>query len=119
MWEEADASIRRPVEFSYTRQELEALFRLANEEDVEKGRRYDLWSAAINIWSHHWRDRATWEGSDTVGPFYFYWEPTPMLYEIQTDGDYHVEDLMQELGRLELKAFGRVKHGDIPDGDGS
>jgi hypothetical protein len=49
MWEEADASIRRPVEFSYTRQELEALFRLANEEDVEKGKRYDARSAAINI----------------------------------------------------------------------
>jgi hypothetical protein len=67
MWEEVDASIRRPVEFSYTRQELEALFCLANEEDVEKGRRYDARNAAINIWSHRWQDRATWEESDTVG----------------------------------------------------
>jgi hypothetical protein len=43
-WEEGDITIRRPVEFLYTKQEHEALFRLANEEDVEKGklRRHDL-----------------------------------------------------------------------------
>jgi hypothetical protein len=28
---------RHPVDFPYTRQELEALFRYANEQDVEKG----------------------------------------------------------------------------------
>jgi hypothetical protein len=32
---------RQRVGFPYTRQEQQALFRLANEEDVEQGRRYD------------------------------------------------------------------------------
>ena len=113
-WEEGDITIRHPVEFAYTRQELEALFRLANEEDAEKGGRYDARSAAINIWSHHRQERATWEESDTVGTLYFHWAPTPMLHEIQMDGDFDLEDLLQELGTLELNALGRVKYGDVP-----
>jgi hypothetical protein len=116
VWEEGDITIRHPVEFSYTRQELEALFRLANEGDVEKGGRCDARSAAINIWSHHWQERAAWEESDTIGTFYFHWEPTPMLYEIQPDEGFSLEDLLQELGRLELQALGYVKHGDVPRG---
>jgi hypothetical protein len=32
---------RHAVECAYTRQEIEALFRLAHEEDVENGGRYD------------------------------------------------------------------------------
>jgi hypothetical protein len=50
-WEEGDIAIRHPVVFPYTRQELEALFRLAKEQDVEQGGRYDARSGAINIWS--------------------------------------------------------------------
>jgi hypothetical protein len=38
---------RHHVDFPYTRPELEALFRLAHVEDVEKGGRYDARSAAI------------------------------------------------------------------------
>ena len=45
---------RHPVDFPYTRPELEALFRYAHEHDVERGGRYDARSAAINLWSHHW-----------------------------------------------------------------
>jgi hypothetical protein len=36
-----------------------------------------------------------------------------MLYEIQTDADFNLEDLVQELGYLELQALGYVKHGDV------
>jgi hypothetical protein len=36
------------------------------------------------------------------------------LWEIETDESFSLEDLMQELGRLELQALGRVKHGDPP-----
>ena len=39
-----------------------------------------------------------------------------MLYEIDADEGFILEDLLQELGRLELKAPGRVKHGDVPHG---
>jgi hypothetical protein len=34
--------------------------------------------------------------------------------EIETDEDFALGDRMQELGCLELKALGSVKHGDIP-----
>jgi len=40
--------------------------------------------------------------------------PTPMLYEIEIDEGFSLDDLMQEPGRLELKALGRVKYGDMP-----
>jgi hypothetical protein len=54
---------RHPVDFVSTHQELQALFRYANDHDVEKGGRYDARSAAINIWSHHWAHPATREES--------------------------------------------------------
>jgi hypothetical protein len=103
-----------PVNFPYTRQELEALFRYAHERDVEKGGRYDARSAAVNVWSHHWLEPATKEESDILGSFYVHWHPTPLLYQIETDKGFSLEDLMQELGRLELAALGYVKHGDVP-----
>lgn len=57
-------STMHPVEFYYTRQELQALFRYANEHDVEKGGRYDARSAAVNVLSHHWQHPATMEESE-------------------------------------------------------
>jgi hypothetical protein len=102
------------VDFPYTRQELEALFRYARQHDVEQGGHYDARSAAINVWSHHWAHPATREESAIIGTFYVHWAPTPVLYEIETDEGFSLEDLLQELGRLELKALGVVKHGDRP-----
>jgi hypothetical protein len=101
------------VDFRYTRPELEALFRYAHEHDVEKGGRYDARSAAVNIWSHHWQHPATMEASDTIGTFYFRWGDTPALWKIETNEGFSLEDLMHELGRLELQALGYVKHGDV------
>jgi hypothetical protein len=37
---------RHPVDFAYTRAELEAIFHYAREHDVEKGGRYDARAAA-------------------------------------------------------------------------
>jgi hypothetical protein len=42
-----------------------------------------------------------------------HWAP-PGLYEIETDEGFSLEDLMQALGRLELRALGYVKYGDVP-----
>jgi hypothetical protein len=42
-----------PVDFAYTRPELETLFRYAHAHDVEQGGHYDARSAVINVWSHH------------------------------------------------------------------
>jgi hypothetical protein len=104
---------RHSVDFAYTRQELDALFRYANAHDVDKGGHYDARSAAINVWSHHWLHPATHAESETLGTFYFHWEP-PALWEIETDEGFSLEDLMAELGRLELAALGRVEHGHVP-----
>jgi hypothetical protein len=54
------------------------------------------------------------EESDTIGTFYFRWGDTPALWAIETDEGFSLEDLMHELGRLELQALGYVKHGDVP-----
>jgi hypothetical protein len=104
------------IDFAYTPQELQALFRYSHDHDVEQGGRYDARSVAINMWSHHWLNDATREESETIGTFYVHWDP-PMLYEIETDEGFSLADLMQELSRLELQAFGRVKHGNVPQGE--
>jgi hypothetical protein len=36
---------------------------------------------------------------------------------IETDEGFSLEDLMDELGRLELQALRCVKHGDVPQGE--
>jgi hypothetical protein len=107
---------RYPVDFTSTRPELDTLFRYAREHDVEQGGRYDARSATINVWSHHWLHSATREESETIGTFYVYWDP-PALWEIETDEGFSLEDLMAELGQLELRALGYVKHGDVPQGE--
>jgi hypothetical protein len=78
---------------------------------------YDARSAAVNLWSHHWLNDATRQESETIGTFYFRWGDTSSLYEIETDEGFSLEDLMRELGRLELAALGFVKHGDVPRPD--
>jgi hypothetical protein len=105
---------RYPVNFPYTRAELEALLAYARAHDVEQGGRYDARSAAINVWSHAWVNRATWEESGTIGTFYVRWGETPALWQIECDEGFSLEDLMEELGRLELSALGSVKHGHVP-----
>jgi hypothetical protein len=102
-----------PVTFLYAHQEQTAIFRIVYEEDVDRGGYYDARSAAINLWSHHWQQPATWDESTLMGTFYFHWAP-PELWQIETEEGFSLEDLMQALGRLELKALGRVKHWDVP-----
>jgi hypothetical protein len=41
---------------------------------------------------------------------------TPMRYAIESDEGFTLENLIAELGRLELDALGYVKHGDVPYG---
>jgi len=105
---------RHPVDFAYTRQELDAISRYAHAHDVDRGGHYDARNAAINVWSHHWAHDATREESDILGSFYFSWEPT-RLWEIEVDEGFNLEDLMWELGQLELAALGYPRHGDVPE----
>jgi hypothetical protein len=103
---------RHPVDFAYTHQEIQALFRYANDHDVEKDGRYDARSAAINIWSHHWAHPATREESETIGTFDVHWDP-PRFYEIETDEGFSLEDLPSlapELEALAAWAYPRARH---------
>jgi hypothetical protein len=109
-------TIRHPVDFAYTRPELEALFQYARDHDVERGGRYDARSACILLWSHHWLNDATREESEIIGSFDVRWTDPPTLWAIDTDEGFSLEDLLQELGCLEMQALGRVKHGD-PQGE--
>jgi hypothetical protein len=55
-------------------------------------------------------EESRWVGGDSG--------EAPMLYEIEVDQGFSLEDLLLELGRLELRALGCVKHGDRPqEGD--
>jgi hypothetical protein len=103
-------STMHPVDFRYSREELEVLFAYAHAHDVDKGGRYDARSAAINVWSHHWAHPATKEDSDTLGTFYVHWAPTPTLYAIECDEGFSLDDLLVELGRLEEQAWGKIIH---------
>jgi hypothetical protein len=105
---------RHPVDFPDTRPELEALFHYARAHDVEAGGRYDARSACILLWSHHWLNPATRQASETIGSFSVRWTDPPTLWEIDTNEGFSLEDLMHELGRLELSALGYVKYGDVP-----
>jgi len=68
------------------------------------------------VWSHPWVHPATREESETIATFDVHWDP-PALDEIETDEGFSLDDLRQELGRLELNALGRVTHGDVPQGE--
>jgi len=100
-----------PVEYQYTRKDLDSLFRLANKEDVENSGRYDARAAAINVWTHSWVNKATKGESSTMGTFYFHWADENMIYQIELDEGFSLEDLQKELGILEEKALGRKIHG--------
>lgn len=107
-------AIEHCVDFPYTRQEQEALFQVARAEDVEQGGRYDARSAAINVYTHPWTTDTLRAESTCMGTFYVRWDDTPGLWAIETDEGFSLEDLCRELGTLELKALGRLKHGDPP-----
>lgn len=99
-------------DFSYTPDELQALFALARQQDVDDGGRYDARSAAINIWTHGWRHQGTWEESATMGTLYFQWgDHMCSLWQIECDEGFESTDLLWELGVLEEKSLGRRIHG--------
>jgi hypothetical protein len=103
------------VDFAYPAAELDAIFHYAHEHDVDKGGHYDARSAALNVWSQHRLNPATHaesETSETIGRFYFYWEP-PMWWGIEVDEGFDLGGLMLERGRLELQALRRVNHGNV------
>jgi hypothetical protein len=108
---------RHLVAFPYTRYELRALFAVASWEDVEHGGCYDARSAAINLWTRPWPQEWSVPRSDDStlkGTFYFTWGNPPGLWQVETDEGLTLADLLRELGQLELKALGHLRHGGMP-----
>jgi hypothetical protein len=98
------------VHFRYTRAELLALFALARRADVEHGGRYDARSGALHIWSHAWTHPALRDESTRLGSLAVNWL-TETLWRIECAEGFALDDLLDELGALEMQALGRVKHG--------
>jgi hypothetical protein len=108
---------RHLVTFPYTRYELRALFAVASWEDVEHGGCYDAWSAAINLWTCPWPQEWNVPRSDDStlkGTFHFAWGNPPGLWQVEADEGFTLAALLRQLGQLELKALGHLKHGDMP-----
>jgi hypothetical protein len=98
------------VHLRYTREELLALFALARSADVERGGRYDARGSVLNIWSHAWTHPALRDESTIIGSLAVNWL-TETLWRIECAEGFCLDDLLYELGILEMQALGRVKHG--------
>jgi hypothetical protein len=71
----------------------------------------------MNLWIRPWP--LEWnvplaDDSALRGTFHFAWGNPHGLWQVETDNGLTLADLLQELGQLELKALGRLKHGDAP-----
>ncbi len=117
--EELKGGERRPtmettsieVDYRYTREELRELFDVAYAEDVDKGGRYDARSGAINVYTHPWSCETIRAESTLMGSLYVAWGQGNRIWQIELEEGFSQEDLLQELGTLEEKAFGRKIHG--------
>jgi hypothetical protein len=104
-------TIIHTVDLRYKRQELLAVFALAVKEDVDKGGRYDARSNVINIWNQPWTPQLLRQESTIMGTFHCAWGIENRIYQVETDLGFAFDDLMRELGVLEMKALSRRKHG--------
>ena len=99
------------VEYRYTREDLKAIFDLAYEEDVERGGRYDGRSGALLVYTHPWDTETMRLESTLMGSFSAAWGQGNLIWQIETEDGFSLDDLLEELGTLEEKAFGRKIHG--------
>jgi hypothetical protein len=99
------------VEYRYTREDLKAIFDLAYEEDVERGGRYDGRSGALNVYTHAWDTEARRLESTLKGSFSAVWGQGNLIWQIEAEEGFSLDDLLEELGTLEEKAVGRKIHG--------
>src|SRR5919106_2852981 len=91
---------RHPVDFPYTRPELEALFQTAYAQDQALGGRsgvrpaadHSEWLPAIRHWLAWWQSQEattgarqghTWEESEPMGAFLVRWGEAPTLWQIE------------------------------------
>jgi hypothetical protein len=99
------------VNYRYTREDLKAIFDLAYEEDVDRGGRYDGRSGAINVYTHPWDTETMGLESTLMGSFSAAWGQGNLIWQIEAEEGFSLDDLLEELGTLEEKAIGRKIHG--------
>jgi hypothetical protein len=99
------------VNYRYTREDLQAIFDLVYEEDVERGGRYDGRSGAINIYTHPWDRETIRRESTLMGSFSAAWGQGNLIWQIEAEKGFSLDALLEELGMLEEKAVGRKIHG--------
>jgi len=97
------------VNYRYTREELNQLFQASYNLDVEKGSTYDGRGMIINFWTEPWTAEARGE-SRLIGCIYVDWSQDTICL-IRSESGFNLDDVLKELGNLELKAFGRKVHG--------
>jgi hypothetical protein len=105
------------LRFPYTTPELDLLFRVAHAEDLDRGGRYEAHRAAFSLWTSPWppKWRASCpEASMPMGTWYFHWGEHSGLRQIEFDAGYTLPEHLRELGQLELRALGHLKHGAKP-----
>lgn len=98
------------VDLRYTKAELLHLFEVATKEDVEHRGHYECRGGALYVWSHPWINAATRYDSTSIGAFYINWF-AERIERIETEEGFDLADLLHELALLELKAWGKTKHG--------
>jgi hypothetical protein len=99
------------VNYRYTREDLQAIFDLAYEEDVERGGRYHGRSGTINIYTHPWDNEMMRLESTLIGSFSAAWGQGNLIWQIDVEEGFSLDDLLEDLGTLEEKALGRKIHG--------
>jgi hypothetical protein len=99
------------VDFHYTREDLQAIFDLSYEEDVERGGRYDGRSGAIKIYTHPWNNELMRHESTIMGTLYAIWGQGNLIWQINIEAGFSLRDLLEELGTLEEKALSHKIHG--------
>jgi hypothetical protein len=115
-WEESETRLAMQaaaveVNYRYTREDLKAIFDLVYEEDVERGGQYDGRSGAIHVYTHPWDQETMRRESTLMGTFSAAWGQGNLIWQIEVEEGFSLDDLLEELGTLEEKAIGRKVHG--------
>jgi hypothetical protein len=107
----APQAVSVEVNYRYTREDLKAIFDLVYEEDVERGGRYDGRSGTIHVYTHPWDNETMRLESTLMGTFSAAWGQGNLIWQIESEEGFSLDDLLEELGTLEEKAVGRKIHG--------
>jgi Family of unknown function (DUF6166) len=115
-WEESETRLVTQaaaveVNYRYTREDLKAIFDLVYEEDVGRGGQYDGRSGAIHVYTHPWEHETMRLESTLMGTFSAAWGQGNLIWQIEVEEGFSLDDLLEELGTLEEKAIGRKVHG--------